>query len=472
MKKALVALFMLFGLASLSVASDITIPASNVINAVLALTQNVDLDLNYYHVDDGSIQVNYSSANPSAVTFRDGTPGTGNITIANITGLTTTYATNKITIASNAGVAGSILTINGYPFTEGKNWNYNATYASMTATNLTNALNSAYSGSFISTNNTTGTVVYSTAATYGSAQNSITLVSSTQTALTVNAGTFTGGQDNQTFKIGGTTLMWNRDIYPGATTTTAATALTTALNALGDFLANSVANVVYSTTNFAGANANYPMATSTASLTLSGAALTGGTNPDFTVTLSTFLNNGNQALGYAYMSGMPTSALNTIYKAPTSLGTAFPLLLTKTAGTIPLPLVVNTTYYASNLTATSFQLSDTSTGAVAGLFLTMSTITAGGGGTFILTPLALTGTPVVTFQVSDDDVNFTNLWTIPFNTATPAQATFSFASPYTAGSVFYNLPENLSLWRWLRLAYAGTTGGGTNVQYIINGKRK
>jgi hypothetical protein len=104
----------------------------------------------------------------------------------------------------------------------------------------------------------------------------------------------------------------------------------------------------------------------------------------------------------------------------------------------------------------TLQLSYTSTGSVAGVYINMTAQTATGGGTFTLTSTTFAGTYSWKYQGSNDGSNFFDL---------------------SVSSVTYSAPGNTE-WegpvycRWLRVKFTAGTGGGLKLKILGNGKRK
>lgn len=155
-----------------------------------------------------SAQITYSSVSYSNKTFTDGGQSTGSLTVVSTAPLVAAFSTNTITVPSSAlilgapatgqvtissGVAGMVLTFNGNQLTEGVQWNRDVNFSSMTAVNLTAAMN-LYWNSFL-TASTTGYIIYSTADVSGASGNAFTMVSSTAAAMAVSSTNFSGGLD-------------------------------------------------------------------------------------------------------------------------------------------------------------------------------------------------------------------------------------------------------------------------------------
>jgi len=455
--------------------SNITYQKS-VVNSVLTTNQNFDLDLSANNIDSLSVQVVYSSASPVTTTFIDGVQSTGSILVGTLAALTTAYATDNLTVLSTNNIAGACLTINGYPMCNGSRTTWRLDVTSDTAVDINSDLNANYGTVFVSTVQPGSSIVYSTAANYGSAGNAITYVSAVSTAMSIASGNFTGGQDNATINIGGYILTANKDWFPTSSTSTTASNISKAIDnsALSSFVASSASasGIITTTANVVGTIGNYSVTTSTIALLASGTFLTGGKDSDVVITQfnpSSATVRFNALGTIIYPGGIPLPLNGTIKKPPTNFGVAEGLLLTTTAGVPPSNIFAGTTYYATNLTTTGFQLASSTTNAVAGTAISITTTTVTGGGTFVLTPLAISGTASWVFQKSDDDVNFYNIYASTQPTLVPIATSTSFASAYTASNAFWEL-GNVA-YRWLRLAYTSVTTGGVNFNYIVNGKK-
>lgn len=591
MKKLAAAVVLIAGLARFSAASEIVLNSSSVVNSVIAPTQNFVLDLNANRVDSLSVQVNYSSANASTVSFTDGQTSTGSITIVSLTGLSTAYATNKITVASNAagtkasahvtiisttGLTGESLTITqgntSHSFTSGAGWasagltttqaaaslaaliQGSSSYLLMTATNVANviyatatsvgitpntswllsssdtslmtasatfagglekanyhqtitvvtdsgtavltegtqwsqsdvssntavsicsALNNVFSpGIFTSTTGAGGAVVYSSASFTGSSPNAWTVTSST-VALTVGKPTFSGGWNNATIKIGGRSIAANRDFAIGGSAQATATNLKNYLSTsvfanFVSFSTNTGNAVITATSTVTGKWTNFKLESSTpAVMSVSGPYFARGANSDVIYSARQVDNYAQFAPIGIIVPQQSTAALSSIQKTYTSWGVALPVRVAATAGSLPTGLTATVTYYVSNPTGGGFQLANTSTGAVAGLSVSLTTSSLAGGGSFTVTPIALAGTPSFKLQVSDDGTNFSDLWisTNPLSQIFTSSTTF--ASPYVATNVLWDLKD--VTYKVLRMVYTASTWGGTNFNWIVNAKKK
>lgn len=461
-------------------AGDVTY-STNVFNGVLATAQNIDLDLNLAGVQKASVQVIYSSANPSVISFNDGVASTGSITTvtANLSALTTAYATAKITVISTTGITGSTLYFNGYPLTEGNQWT-NTHLTTSTAISISNALNANYGSLIISSAPPGSSVVYSSAVTAGSVANAFTLLSSTPAALSSSA-TYSGGQDNASVTIAGRTLTNNLNWFSTASSITTTTSLKAAI-AADPFLstiinvATSPSNVINATSTYAGFFANYSLVSSTPSaLTMSNPSMTGGVDSTITssITLPSELYLTNHyGGGTTLFSGSQKTRGSTIYQPAISYSTATAVRVAATAGSLPSPLVASTTYYITNLnpSLSVFQLATSAANAIGGTAIDIQALTAAGGDTYTITMIPASGTFSFKLQSSDDGVNFHDVYVSTDALVHPFAASASLASPYTASDQEWDLGS--IVYRWLRFAYTNATWGGVNMQYIINGRKE
>jgi hypothetical protein len=149
-----------------SFASD-TVYDDTLVNGSVANTGNYTLDCSAKGIDYLSFQAVYSTETLTAITFVDGTRSTG-----------------TISILSNTGLTGAVITVNGKSFTQGINWAVGS-LSSNTATNIYNAIIAVGSGqgsNIAFSLAASATVIYATATVSGV---NYTLASSTPTAISV-----------------------------------------------------------------------------------------------------------------------------------------------------------------------------------------------------------------------------------------------------------------------------------------------
>lgn len=425
----------LLALATIAYASVIVYNQLLVNETALAYSNTYSVDLQSNGINSVSAQATYSSATVPAVTFRDGTQSTGSLTVLNYLALSTASATNRVTVVTNTELDGASLALPGFVFVEGVDWRKQST-TSGTAASIAAALAQVPSLHV----SRVGSVVYTTAPSVGSYYNSWQFVSSTPTALTVNSQYFQGGQDNAIVRVNGINLLQGRDFTAATSNAATATSLRNAINgnsALSPYITASLGGggVVFSTSNRTGAQYNFTLVSSTPSaLSVSGTRMTGGTAAADT-------------LGSATIS-IPSHGLTT----------ALPVLYTTAGGTIG-GLSSGATYYPIILDANNVKLSNTSTGAIAGIGAQVVTSTSSQvtANLYTLTPLPITGTPSFKWQVSNDNSSWIDL----------AVSSVTMTS--------YSNPPASTLWsfgyigtRYLRLNVIGPTTGGIylNVRVI------
>ena len=200
-----------------------------------------------------------------------------------------------------------------------------------------------------------------------------------------------------------------------------------------------VAGVIYATATTAGIF-SYPVFSSTAGATWSSPIMQNSVNP-----------------AVSYLTDTITAA-NTFYLA-------LPVLLTSSAGTAPSPLAAKTTYYITSPTSTSFKLAYTSTGALAGLAIDISTQTQKGGGTFNLAPIGLLGTFKLALQGSNDGTNFFNVYLATGGVAD----TLAYSTTYATTTRLWDLGRQYI--RYLKFVFTNGTWGAVKVTTIINGQK-
>ena len=128
-------------------------------------------------------------------------------------------------------------------------------------------------------------------------------------------------------------------------------------------------------------------------------------------------------------------------------------------------MTTSTTYYAGS-NGTSFNLATTSTGAVAGNFITFTSTTAGVGYSLKFAPLAITGTPSYQWQVSNDGVNYQNYTVNDQGVAVSSVTVGTFFSSGTVTTWDFGEIQ----YAWIRLNVVGPTTGAIKLQVIGNGK--
>lgn len=340
----------------------------------------------------------------------------------------------------SGGQNAATFTFDGLVRTAGLDWTV-GDVSSNTAVNLVTAINADGALSPIVTASTTAaTVVTLTCNTKGTACNSNTLVAST--GLTAGGATFSGGQFPAYVTINGTTLTEGTDWTAVLTTSGCAKAISDAI------MANSTINaiiastwtsaVISATSTTSGVNA-YPVYAWPPAAFAWGSTTTfvAGTAPAYTL-------NGTAitATSHGLTLGLPV-----LY----STGTAFAIT----------GLTNQTTYYAAPITANTFSLALTSTGAIAGTYVTLASSSTAGPHTFTVAPIAITGTASFKWQSSNDGVTFTDV-------STSVMPAVTFGSPYTAASSLWD--TTAINFKWLRLNFTAPTTGSLNLVITGNGR--
>lgn len=411
----------------------------------LAYNKAYQLDLQAHNIHSVSAAATFSTATVPSVTFQDGRQALGNATVVDYTKLNAANAVNHLTVITNSGLAGAVVSLPGYWFKEGLDWKVKGT-TTLTAASLATAL-SKVSGLQV---HAAGNIVYATAPAAGSFYNSLALKSSTPTALSVFAPHFVGGLDNAILKINGTALRAGLDYTAATSNAATATSIKNAINANASLkkwvTASANTGVVYATSNYNGANANFALFTSTkAALAISGSVstipgqpgaakslMTGGVTPDDKLN-SPLLNIPNHGL---------TRALAVLY----------------TQGALIGGLVNQTTYYAIPVNVNTVELSATSTGAVAGAYITVTSTTSQvASHTSTLAPLPFTGLAGFYWQLSNDAINWDNL-TVSSVTVHPTDSAGSTAWDFGAISL-----------RYIRANVAAPTTGGLQLKIDMVG---
>lgn len=334
-------------------------------------------------------------------------------------------------------------TLNGVRYTNGKHWTDVSNTSTGTCASIATFLNSF--GTYIST--CTGSVVYTTTTANGTANNGITLTASSGSNLTIGSPTFTGGQDAAQITINQTTLTTQVDFSTGSSTTNTATNIKNAINANATLAAqvtatSSLNNIALVSVNV-GADKNYPLSQNAASgaMTLSSSTLLFGTNSGYNITTDTI-----SITNHGFNLGLPV-----LYST----------------GTVAIGGLTNqTTYYVIPVDANTLYLSATSTGALAGAFINLTSSTTGTTAhTYTLAPLSFSsGTAGGFWQVSNDGTNWATFSTTAGGITVSSQA-------FTANGTQTNVQDYGSVnYNYMRYNITGPSQGGLNVKVLLNSK--
>jgi len=457
--------------------------------AGLTYSKNVPINMNTYGVDQLAVQVNYSTVSAPALAFTDGSESTGTITVTSNTGISTTTATAYLVVRST-NVPGACITYfngsSGQTTCNPGSWRVDVT--SDTAADIATQMSTQFSA-ILSTSNTQSNV-YSTATLAGSAGNSMTFATNTS-SITVNGntsqtGSFSGGQDGATLWIGNTQYKFGVNVGIGAAASNTATNLAAAIaasSATTNITAASAGAIVSATSTVVGTQMNVTIYSSTqAALTIGGSTVTvaglngagqgqmwGGTNSAYTIAL--YPGTTNQ-----YMVVYITTTTNPAYFWPAGLTPmiALPVLYSTGSATAIMGLTNQTTYYLIPVTPSSYGLSTTSTGALAGynalpvisttngtFIILSSSQSKVSADSFSLTPPAYTGTTTLTWYVSNDCINYTTYPSTGLVTLTPTASIQTYG--YDFGTINYKCVQ-------ANLVRSVSTTAGETLSIIANGK--
>ena len=403
----------------------------------VGFTQSMDMGA----LNNFSVQAVYADGTPSSHTVSAGQYSSMTLTVNNWSALDGRAATATITLQDGKNTAatliGAYVSIQGNAYIGGVAWSTGTT-STVTAANIAASLDTHPEYTALASSN----VITVHAVASGTLANSWVILTSTPAALSVNGSTFTasatfnGGNAHGYFTLDSVTLTegteWN------AVTSAAATAINikAAINADTSLSAEVVAStpsdgVVLILSTAPGVNAR-PVSVSLVS------ALT----PDY----------------YTMVGGAASEidiAGDLIHETAHGFSTGLAVLFSTVSGsTPPGGLTNNVTYYAIRQTADVYQLASSTTNAVAGTAINLTSLT--GGGTYGAAPLALVaGSAGFKWQASNDNSTFTDL--------SVSSVTYS-----GSGSFLWDMGE--FPYRWLRINFTAPTSGGIDLDVHLNGR--
>jgi hypothetical protein len=415
----------------------------------LGVDTNYDLDLQARGIDQMSAVVTASSQTIASSSFNDGRAATGSFTVASLLDLTTSFATNRSTVLSTMTLSGAQVRLAGIPVTEGVDWFTKATKA-LTATDIARALNTKFAGLIVSTAPTGSEVIYSTAVVAGASANSLTF-DSTNSSITVNAATFTGGLDNAYVIIGDTKLTFNVNMAVGGTTAATATNLAAAINASSALntkvVAQAVGSVVTATATIVGVGGQYGLASSTSSrVTPSGLTMVAGSPAAYTLNTSAI--------------SLPSHPYSTGFGVWWSTSSAVGIT----------PLTWGTTYYIIRNSADSISLATSKANAAAETAVVLtSSGTPTSTRTFNLNVPAIAGTPSYKWRVSNDGIYWVDVSSRTTSTGISLDSVSMSAYVLGGASVAYDLGK--INYRYIRFAVTAPTAGAIWIKNAVIGKK-
>ena len=371
----------------------------------------------------------------------------------------TSTGTYSLSSKFTGGADSAIITIadplHTWTFTQGQQW-FVDTFSSNTAVSIATALSNY--PDYFSASTQTATSVLISLVKAKSTGNKFTLTVSTG-ALTIGSANFSGGQDNAFLEINGRILTQGSQWSVVGSSVQVSTSIAAAINSdsvlSGIMMASaptscasapSLCGIVYTTGSVvtSGSN-NYSWSSSTpAALSITNSGLFGGTTS-------------------AYLINTPKLVI------PTN-GYATGEAVKFTSGTVTIsPLVNQTTYYVIVVDANDIYLSNTSTGALAGTYVTLTSSSTTGPHTFTLSPLSLSGVALLTWSTSNDGMTYST----PTVTATGVSIPVNtLATPWAP--TIYNYDFGRLNYRYLRLTVTGPASagnGGFNTVVTGYGKR-
>jgi hypothetical protein len=377
--------------------------------------------------------------------------------------LTSSTAAALPVVSFKGGLDFASFTMNSRIFTNHDDW-WSGNTASNTAVAIKNAINGASMGVIASTQSSTSVLI--TANSTGTYANAFTLNSSTVALSTTG---FTGGVNDAVFGIAGTYYTQGSDWLVGASTAATATNIAALLNvgSQATFGVNvstahpcntfpGYCGIVYATMPVTGSSYNFALYSSTQSaLTVSGL-----------ISSSTVTGEGNGTMAGGVTADYSLSTPTIISTTSHMFTTGNPVLFSTGSAISLSPLVWGTTYFVIKLDANDIALATSSTGAVAGLRVVLtSSRTVVSSATFTLTPVAISGVASFTLQASDDGLYWVNISTANYGYAIGA---ISFATPWTASSALWDLGQFNH--RYLRLSFMGPPTGAVRFTFTLNQK--
>lgn len=185
--------------------------------AGLTYTKAYPLPMNQVQADNVSFQLTWSTANPLAVPFTDGSVATGKITVSS---------------SPAQGISGETVCISNICFSDGNQWTHDPLgFSSGTALSITNAINaSPLNTVLVASVPANGTVIFTTSTIVGTAAN-FALFSSSNSALGlttlissttagVATGTMSGGTNSAYTLVGGSaTILSSTNTFGSQTQT-------------------------------------------------------------------------------------------------------------------------------------------------------------------------------------------------------------------------------------------------------------
>jgi len=395
-------------------------------------TQTIDLQ----YLKDVTVQAVYSDGTPSTSSITDGAYSSATITVANYSFLNGQASSATITLVTgkntSAALTGAYVTINGRKYNEGSDWS-----RGFSSTNTMASMASAIDAHPKYAASVSSNVITVAAVSSGTFANSWTIASSTEAAISLSSTSFLTGQEFGYLTINHVTLTETTDWDAETSSDTTATNIHTAIN--NDSTLNAITSASIQDLGVIRLRSLVPGVAQYAISTSSG----------FTTSFP-YLRHG--------LASDVNITTDRISETSHGFSTGLPVRFDTTSGTAPSGLTSGTTYYAIRVNADSYQLSDTSTGAVAGLDIDITSLTGGGG--FDVIPLALVTNPNTAcfkWQASNDNTNFSDL----------AVSSVTYTA---AGNTLWDLTSYP--YRYLKIVFTAPAAGGLDLDVWFSGNTR
>jgi hypothetical protein len=390
-----------------------------------------------------SAQAVYADGTPSTMTLiTSGQQSTATLTVTRNDVGTAKRPWLTITVSSQGTtgiLTGAVITLNNRRFVQGTHWNIGASSVA-TAKSISDAIDA--------------TAQYRATYTFAGADWAVISASFTETgtlhngyaasvstvALTLSASTFTGGEANGVIHIGSMTLTHGTHWTDSTTAALTAKAISNAILANMGTLFRSTfsSNVIYASSTING-SFNYPI-DGPSGLTIAGPGFMNGRASDINL------------------------ATDRITKASHGLSTGMMVWFATTSPNMtPGGLANGATYWAIANNLNTFQLSDTSSGSVAGIAVDISSVPLIVASTYTIVPVSLSPGPGTGFYwtFSNDNVNFS---TYAVTNTNVSSVTYS-----GSGNTVWDF--GVFQYKYLKLNAKGPISGAISLFIRLFGKR-
>lgn len=389
-------------------------------------TQSIDVS----KYETLAVQAVYADGTPAGHTITSGIKESGTITVvSNSSALISTQASVQINVVSTTGALGDAVTLNGIVFTEGQHWSVAAS-TSLAAVNLKTIID-AHPDFAATSAGSTVTVRY---VTVGSSGNGLPATTTDSTNLSLSASTFGSGINRHYVTINGTTLTEGVDFVADSSSRTTAGNLTTAINS--------------------SLSATLSASSGTTSSVITLTALEPGILKYYIVSSTSGFLVSNFSPGSASEVTLSNDTFSQVnHGLTTGLSVVFSTVAASTIG----GLTNQTTYYAIKLNEDQYKLATTTTTAVAGTAIDLTSVPTTNA-SFTVTPSSLVvGVASFKWQASNDNSNFADL--------SVSSVTYS-----AAGTTLWDM--GTFAYKYLRMSFLGPTRGGIAISAKMYGREE